>query len=142
MGGIDTSDQMLYCYLAERRTLKYWRKVAFNIIARMILNTYIIYKENNSGRILSRYDYTADIVDSLAEEWIASKNLNVRPMGGGGDCAENVFGIDHLPGRLEKNCSVCSAASTAAGGPRKRSRYCCKKCQRGVHPLCFGEHRC
>lgn len=135
VGGIDTSDQMLYCYLDERRTLNYWRK------ARMSLNSYILYKENNTGKILSRYDYTADSVDALANEWSEARNPNVRPMDGGGDGIQNVYGIDHLLGRQEKNCSVCIAASTAAGGPRKR-RYSCKKCQRGVHPLCFGEHRC
>lgn len=141
MGGIDTSDQMLYCYLDERRTVKYWRKVAFNIISRMLLNTYIIYKENNAGNILSRYNYTSDIIDSLAEEWQAAQTRIVRPMGGGGDAGHG-FGIENLPGRAEKNCSVCSAVSTAAGGPRKRSRYCCKNCKRGIHPLCFGDHRC
>lgn len=26
MGGVDSSDQMLYCYLDERRTVKYWKK--------------------------------------------------------------------------------------------------------------------
>lgn len=50
MGGTDTSDQMLYCYLDERCKLKYWRKVAFNMIARMILNSYILYKENNAAK--------------------------------------------------------------------------------------------
>lgn len=139
MGGIDTSDQMVYCYLDERRTLKYWRKVTFNIMARMVLNTYILYKENNAGKILNRYDYTADIIDQLAEEWFETRQV-VAPVGGGGDGID--YGIDHLPGRLEKNCSVCSPISTANGGPRKRSRYCCKRCKRGIHPLCFGQHRC
>lgn len=142
VGGIYTSDQMLYCYQDERRTLNYWRKVAFNIIVRMILNSYMLYKENNAGKILSRYDYTADIVDALANEWSEARNPNVRPMGGGGDGVQNVYAIEHLPGRQEKNCSVCIAASKAAGGPRKRSRYSCKKCQRGVYPQCFGKHRC
>lgn len=54
MGGVDSSDQMLYCYLDERRTVKYWKKVVFNIFSRMILNTYIIYKENCTGKIKSR----------------------------------------------------------------------------------------
>lgn len=37
------SDKMLYTYLDERRTVKYWKKVAFNIINRMVLNAYIIF---------------------------------------------------------------------------------------------------
>ncbi|XP_017795067.1 PREDICTED: piggyBac transposable element-derived protein 4-like [Habropoda laboriosa] len=46
MGGVDEADKMLYAYLDERRTMKYWKKVAFNIIGRMVLNAYIIYSEN------------------------------------------------------------------------------------------------
>ncbi|KAG8245010.1 hypothetical protein J6590_012377 [Homalodisca vitripennis] len=30
MEGVDGSDQMMYCYLDERRTLKYWKKDNFS----------------------------------------------------------------------------------------------------------------
>jgi hypothetical protein len=40
MGGIDSSAMMLYTYLDETRTVRYWKKVAFNIVARMVLNSY------------------------------------------------------------------------------------------------------
>lgn len=140
MGGIDTNDMMLYCYLDERRTFKYWRKVVFNIIARMVLNSYLLYKENNAGKILSRYDYTAEIIDSLAEEWLAIRQKPTHL--GGGDANLKEHGIQMLPGKLEKNCAVCSIISTSQGGPRKRTRYCCGRCNRGIHPLCFGNHRC
>ncbi|KAG8294857.1 hypothetical protein J6590_093475 [Homalodisca vitripennis] len=110
-GGIDTSDQMLLCYLDERRTLKDWRKVTFNIMARMVLKViYLLYKENNGGKILSRYDYIAEIIDELADEWLASRNGNAMPMGGGDGIGQEC-GIDHLPGRLEVNCSVCTPLS-------------------------------
>jgi hypothetical protein len=49
MGDIDSSDMILYTYLDERPKVHYWKKVAFNIIARMVLNCYILYKENYSG---------------------------------------------------------------------------------------------
>lgn len=26
MGGVDTNDMMLYCYLDEQRTVRYWKK--------------------------------------------------------------------------------------------------------------------
>ena len=38
MGGVDQSDMMLYAYLDERRTIKYWKKVTFTIISRMMVN--------------------------------------------------------------------------------------------------------
>jgi hypothetical protein len=49
MGGINSSDVMLYTYLDERRTVCYLKKVALNIIARMVLNSHILYKEDYRG---------------------------------------------------------------------------------------------
>ena len=49
MGGIDGNDMMTYFYLDERRTVKFWKKVAFNMIVRMVLNAYLLYLENNNG---------------------------------------------------------------------------------------------
>ena len=49
MGQIDGNDMMTYFYLDERRTVKYWKKFAFNIISRMVLNAYLLYLENSNG---------------------------------------------------------------------------------------------
>jgi hypothetical protein len=49
VGGNDSSDMMLYTYSDERQTVRYWKMVAFNIISWMVLNTYILYKENYKG---------------------------------------------------------------------------------------------
>jgi hypothetical protein len=70
MGGIDSSAMMLYVYLDEWWTLRYWKKVAFNIIARMVLNSHILYKENYRGpdKPKSTYNYTMSIIESLGEE--------------------------------------------------------------------------
>jgi hypothetical protein len=75
MGGIN-SDMMLHTYLGERRTAHYWKKVAFNIIARTVLNSYILYKENyrGPGKLKSRYNYTVAIIESLGEEWLVLKD--------------------------------------------------------------------
>lgn len=59
----DESDKMLYnTYFDERRTVKYWKKVAFDIINRMILNAYIIYKERVGNRGMTRLDFISDII--------------------------------------------------------------------------------
>lgn len=139
MGGVDMSDQMLYCYLDERRTLKYWKKATLNIISRMVLNSYILYKNNTAGKELTRVEYMISIIEHVGKEWIAAKNAPVDIMGGGDNAA---YGIEHLPGRMERNCSVCSKQSTSSGGKRKKARFSCKRCGRGVHPTCFGEHKC
>lgn len=143
MGGIDSCDQMLYCYLDERRTVKYWKKVVFNTFARMILNCYLLYKENSSGKLMTRLQFTSAIIKELAHEWMLHKNtLNRDNMAGGDNPQSPNFGLESLPGRQLKNCSVCSLLSTSTGGTRKRSRSVCIKCKKGVHPTCFGRHRC
>jgi hypothetical protein len=87
MGGVDTSDAMLYSYLDKRRTVKYWKKIAFNIFSRMILNSYIIYKQNLSAgcNTMSRLDYTIKIVDALSKEWLEEKNSKVGILGTNND---------------------------------------------------------
>jgi hypothetical protein len=69
MGGIDSSDMMLHTYLDERWTVHYWKKVVFNIIARMVMNSY-----RGSVKLKSRYNYTVSIIESLGEEWLVLKD--------------------------------------------------------------------
>lgn len=45
VGGIDSSDMMMYCYLYEWSLVKYWRKVTFNVFGQIILNLYILCEE-------------------------------------------------------------------------------------------------
>uniref|UniRef100_A0A1B6H1M9 PiggyBac transposable element-derived protein domain-containing protein n=1 Tax=Cuerna arida TaxID=1464854 RepID=A0A1B6H1M9_9HEMI len=109
MGGVDGSDQMIYCYLDERRTLKYWKKVTFNIFARMILNAYIIYSENTSGKVLSRYNFTVSIVEDLSKQWLIEKNAGHQGDGDGPN-VNLLIGLSNLPG---KQGTVVSAAQSA-----------------------------
>jgi hypothetical protein len=48
------------------------KKPALNIIARMVLNSYILYKENyrGPGKLKYRYNYTESIMNSLGKEWL------------------------------------------------------------------------
>jgi hypothetical protein len=71
MGGINPSDTMLYTYLLERRIVRYWKKVAFNIIARMVLNNCILYKGNyrGPGKLKSRYNLGGRVVGAEEHRW-------------------------------------------------------------------------
>jgi len=73
MGGVDELDKMLYTYLDERRTVKYWKKVAFNIISRMALNAYIIYKESVDSKTMNRLDFISNIIFEIKCEWMNEK---------------------------------------------------------------------
>lgn len=140
MGGIDTNDMMVYSYLDERRTVKYWNKVAFNIISRMTLNAYIIYKEtcSQTKKPMSHYQFLVSIIDDIGHEWILHQNRTAMAGGDAGladpDCN---LGIQKLPGKQEKTCFVCSSK-----GSRKRSRTVCARCNQGCHGLCFAKHVC
>jgi hypothetical protein len=65
MGSIDSSDMILYTHLAEGQTMGYWKKVVFNNISRMVLNRYILYKENykKPDKLKSRHKYTVSIIE-------------------------------------------------------------------------------
>jgi hypothetical protein len=69
MGGIGSSDMMLYNCLDERRTVQYWKKVAFNILARMVLNSY-----SRPGKLKSLFNCTVSIIESLGEDWLVLKD--------------------------------------------------------------------
>lgn len=134
MGGVDSADQMLYCYLDERRTLRYWKKVAFHIFSRMLVNLYILYKLN-TDKPLSRLAFQVSVIEAITQEWIGDP-VPVQQTGIGNEP------LYHLPDNKQRNCSVCSAQSTSSGGKRKKSNYACKNCNKGVHPLCLTKHRC
>lgn len=133
MGGIDTSDMMLYTYLDERRTLRYWKKVAFNIIGRMMLNGYILYKEHYKAqggqKIMSRYSFIVEIIEAISKEWLETKDVPDDPAG--------PSGIRKLPEKKESRCCVCTAE-----GKKRRSRTVCNRCNKGLHGECFPKHKC
>jgi hypothetical protein len=133
MGGVDVSDMMLYTYLDERRTLKFWRKVTFSIIGRMVVNAYILYKQHTTHtHPMNRLKFTTKIVDSLAKEHWDTKYPPAA--------AAQAKGFCDIPDRKEKDCAVCSDRSQPGG--RKRSRTMCAECKRGVHHYCFSKHHC
>lgn len=115
MGGTDASDMMVYSYLDERRTVKYWKKVVFSVIARMVLNSYIIYKENNPIKTKTRLQYTASIIESLEVEWLGKTGSDSSPRTSGPKA-----GLQQLPERKEKNCVVCSGKD---GKKKKKVSY-------------------
>ena len=82
MGGVDHHDQLLYSYLDERKTVKTWKKCAFNIISRMLLNSYIIYKQNTSDRKkLKHIEFNLSVIASLSEEYLNNRSQQSRRSG-------------------------------------------------------------
>jgi hypothetical protein len=141
MGGIDISDMMVYAYLDERRTVKLWKKVVFSIFSRMVLNSYILYKENvklnGNGRPMNRYKFMENLVQDLGREWIVAKTQQPAVVERENQGPANLFGVKKLPGRKLRLCKECSTEDT-----KHRSAFVCVRCDRGLHPECIQNHRC
>lgn len=135
MGGIDESDKMLYVYLDERRTLKYWKKVTFNIFGRMVLNAYIIYSINNEGKKISRHEFTSKIIESIEREWLPTKKKAEISS----TISFHKSKLQKLPGKNLRRCVVCSNKD---GAGLRRSTTICAYCKKGVHTACAGKHSC
>jgi len=136
MGGVDESDKMLYVYLDERRTLKYWKKVVFNIFGRMVLNSYVLYTSNiqqNTQKKMTRLQFTSKIIEAIEKEWIGEKNSTSTP-----SPSMKKFELEKLPGRNLRQCVVCSNKRTGI----KRSNLICARCKKGLHGICAGKHNC
>jgi len=59
MGGVDLHDMMLSFYSDERKTVKVWKKMAMNIVRRMLLNAYNLYDQTTADTPhLSRFQFT------------------------------------------------------------------------------------
>jgi len=135
MGGVDESDKMLYSYLDERITLKFWKKVVFNIVARMILIAYILYKHNLAEKKMTRLQFTSSIISELETIWIHDKNLRKKqPL-----TSTINLGLEKLPGRNLRRCVVCSSKDRSAV---KRSNLICARCKKGLHGVCLAKHSC
>jgi len=138
MGGVDVHDMMLYTYIDERKTLKYYKKVIFNIMSRMVLNAYILYKENiKPVKPMSRVQFTELIVNAIGDEWIDSKKDRDERFLSPNISKNKVLGVKKLEGRKLRLCKVCSV-----GEMRHRTVYVCVKCSSGVHPDCLDGHKC
>lgn len=108
MGGVDVADVMLHTYSDERRSVKYWKKVTFHIMPKMVVNSYLLNTENDR------------------KNWIKGKNMSSSPQS---TQPAKGYGIIKLPGVLLQSCQVCTYA-----WKKSRSHHICANCEKGVHP--------
>ncbi|UYV83427.1 hypothetical protein LAZ67_23000974, partial [Cordylochernes scorpioides] len=121
-GGVDLCDQMMNMYQDERKSLKWWRKVFISMIHRTLLNAYIIYRQN-TDKPLDRYDFQKVLITELTKDYAKRKEIKYikRPM-------SSTHSLERLPEKKERQCVVC----TPKLGRKKRTRYQCISCDKGV----------
>ena len=83
----------------------------------MVLNAYIVYKENAEGEIMSRYKSYVYVIEELCKEY---KEVNKEII------VELRRSVTEIATKKEKDCCVCSDRTVPGG--RKRSRTTCAGC--------------
>ncbi|XP_067120118.1 piggyBac transposable element-derived protein 4-like [Centruroides vittatus] len=82
MGGVDVSDMMMYAYLDERRTVKYWKKIGIQQHPGHDVECYLLYKENSQSqgpaKIMCRLDFNEAVIERLAGQWMEERRKELR----------------------------------------------------------------
>jgi hypothetical protein len=129
MGGVDLNDMMTSTYDDGRKSTCMWKRVAYNILHRMMLNAYILYQQNTDGdRILSRIKFIQVIVEELSGDRVRRRDQQVN---------RNRNRLVHLERGKQRNCIVCTRPNI-----RSRASTICNRCNKGVHVMCMYRHNC
>jgi hypothetical protein len=121
MSGIDHQDQMLSYYHNARKSIRWYKKLAFHIIDMMVLNSYKLYCKTNRVKI-PFYDFRLAIIDKLLPE-NASREGELPSK----DTAGNHFiakcETSDKGRKLRKKCRQCFKKQI-----RKDTMYYCRTC--------------
>lgn len=126
MGGVDLGDAKIQTYDSEMRSVKMWKKLLINILLRIVVNGYIIYKQNRGLRTkMSRLDFITQLCQELVGEYRTERLRPGRNTTELNRLTERHF-PDYIPDGLRRRCRVC----------KKRTRFMCDQCRSG---LCIGQ---
>lgn len=68
MSGVDRQDQLLAFYPCERKTLRWYLKLAIHTFQLLFINSYKIYNKYSGQPKMTLYDYRLSIIDKLLPE--------------------------------------------------------------------------
>lgn len=132
MGGVDLNDMLTSFYGDNRKSVKMWKKVVFNLLQRFLINSYVLYTKNTTDSpVMTRLRYTESVIESLSEEHLQHREQTDRHV--------RRIKPNLVKSNKPKECIVCS---NRRRGIRKRTIYICSQCRNGVHPLCAKKHNC
>ncbi|KAG8226111.1 hypothetical protein J437_LFUL006741, partial [Ladona fulva] len=119
MGGIALCDQLLSYYPCERKTMKWYKKLAIHIFQLMLINSFILYNRYSTKK-LSLYDFRLELISSLLPDSVMSIQNSSK------------LSFSHFPDflsqvvsnrRMQKRCRVCYLK-----GVRKNVTTYCPNC--------------
>lgn len=141
MGGADRMDSAANPYAANRKTVRWFQKLAFHLALLMARNSWIMYSRAGGRRKLRHFlrevinVLVVQTGDSRRRPAVARGQRGAAAVGPGGDAAHSPTKVEKQDGRprSRRRCRICSAR-----GVRQRTIFECRLCD-GAPPLCLGE---
>ena len=143
MGAVDRADHYCASYGFMRKSLKWWRKVFFWLLEVAVVNSYILFKHNQTDKTIRHLKYRKNLIRQLvgSQRHIAQRPGRRSSLDEEERLTKKPHFIEQLPRNNTKDCAVCSDRKTP--GMRRKTVYCCKTCTRkpGLHPGdCFEKY--
>ena len=132
MLGVDKMDQLVSYYSFLHKSVKWWRKVFFGSLEVATVNSYILYKEQETARgvhPMGHLAFRCHLIEILSEPMRCTATCRVRPGPRlSSQSLERLQPIRHFLGKTpkRKDCVVCSKREE--GGMRRLTPYQCKTC--------------
>ena len=146
MNGVDMADQLLEPYEPSRKSLAWFKKLGLHLIMRMVLNSFITYRNVSESRIYFKSFLTALVEQLLRKNCPSADSIfdtflieSARPAKRQREEVVHLMGpLPKLPGSRVRNptkrCRVCYK-----NGLRVETRKCCLGCE--DHPgICSVNH--
>jgi len=127
MSGIDRQDQIMSYYPAERKTLRWYKKIAIHFIQICLLNSHILYCKNIKK--INYYDYRLSVIKALLSSKSNPAVLQICPQ-----IPERHFPCKVKSSKITKIDTWCRVCATV--GKREETIYYCNKCD-SQPELCF-----
>ncbi|CAG5033836.1 unnamed protein product [Parnassius apollo] len=142
--GVDLNDQYVSYYSLNRKSMKWWKKMFFNLVARSLVNAYILYNKSREQRRRLRFSqFLMDSGEQLVEtasDAEAGPSHGPHAVGTSTRLVGRHF-IERIPSSEKKEkvarvCKVCADISKKETGKRGRKEtiYYCPDCN---VPLCY-----
>ena len=108
MSGIDRQDQMLSYYASERKTTRWYKKIAIHFISMMLLNSFHLYNTYSTKKKLNYYDFRHCIIKNLLSqaENNPPEHSKAKPINQPNHMPEK-YHLDGKGRQMRKRCRVC-----------------------------------
>lgn len=130
MSGIDRSDQMMSCYPALRKTIRWYKKIGIHFIEMFIANDQIFYYDSANPK-MKMLDFICRHLTGIKEHGRRQEELRQEQSEELGRQLENQVSRHYpkaIPSTEKKNNPTRKCVQCRIIGIRRESRYYCPLC--------------